>query len=133
MRHQRKPAKARAGKASTPVPDIPLQEPILITDVGKARRPPAGVQHGPRSSVRPYCSSLMECCVLPGPGVPPSALKPQSWLTPLGLCSWDKEVVSGKTQRETPAGTGPSKRTGVCCLRLGLHCHLHLKPLPGLR
>lgn len=35
MRHQRKPAKVRVGKASTPVPDIPLQEPILITDVGK--------------------------------------------------------------------------------------------------
>ncbi|XP_037364290.1 zinc finger protein 236 isoform X2 [Talpa occidentalis] len=34
MRHQRKPAKVRAGKASVPVPDIPLQEPILITDVG---------------------------------------------------------------------------------------------------
>ncbi|KAG8504363.1 Zinc finger protein 236, partial [Galemys pyrenaicus] len=35
MRHQRKPAKVRMGKASVPVPDIPLQEPILITDVGK--------------------------------------------------------------------------------------------------
>lgn len=35
MRHQRKPAKVRVGKASTPVPDIPLQEPILITDVGE--------------------------------------------------------------------------------------------------
>lgn len=35
MRHQRKPAKVRVGKASAPVPDIPLQEPILITDVGK--------------------------------------------------------------------------------------------------
>ncbi|XP_066209598.1 zinc finger protein 236 isoform X3 [Saccopteryx leptura] len=34
MRHQRKPAKVRVGKASAPVPDIPLQEPILITDVG---------------------------------------------------------------------------------------------------
>ncbi|XP_016070310.1 PREDICTED: zinc finger protein 236 [Miniopterus natalensis] len=34
MRHQRKPGKVRVGKASTPVPDIPLQEPILITDVG---------------------------------------------------------------------------------------------------
>ncbi|NIG58604.1 zinc finger protein [Pontoporia blainvillei] len=33
MRHQRKPAKVRVGKASAPVPDIPLQEPILITDV----------------------------------------------------------------------------------------------------
>ncbi|XP_036891873.1 zinc finger protein 236 isoform X4 [Sturnira hondurensis] len=32
MRHQRKPAKVR--KASAPVPDIPLQEPILITDAG---------------------------------------------------------------------------------------------------
>lgn len=36
MRHQRKPAKVRVGKASAPVPDIPLQEPILITDVGEA-------------------------------------------------------------------------------------------------
>ncbi|KAJ8782175.1 hypothetical protein J1605_010367 [Eschrichtius robustus] len=35
MRHQRKPAKVRVGKANVPVPDIPLQEPILITDVGK--------------------------------------------------------------------------------------------------
>ncbi|EPY85880.1 zinc finger protein 236 [Camelus ferus] len=35
MRHQRKPAKVRVGKASVPVPDIPLQEPILITDVGE--------------------------------------------------------------------------------------------------
>ncbi|XP_059751593.1 zinc finger protein 236 isoform X2 [Balaenoptera ricei] len=34
MRHQRKPAKVRVGKANVPVPDIPLQEPILITDVG---------------------------------------------------------------------------------------------------
>lgn len=35
MRHQRKPAKVRVGKTSVPVPDIPLQEPILITDLGK--------------------------------------------------------------------------------------------------
>ncbi|KAB1256377.1 Zinc finger protein 236 [Camelus dromedarius] len=35
MRHQRKPAKVRVGKASVPVPDIPLQEPILITDVAR--------------------------------------------------------------------------------------------------
>ncbi|XP_035866033.1 zinc finger protein 236 isoform X1 [Phyllostomus discolor] len=34
MRHQRKPAKVRVGKAGAPVPDIPLQEPILITDAG---------------------------------------------------------------------------------------------------
>ncbi|KAL8182396.1 UNVERIFIED_CONTAM: hypothetical protein K2H54_055721 [Gekko kuhli] len=34
MRHQRKPAKVRIGKSSVPVPDIPLQEPILITDLG---------------------------------------------------------------------------------------------------
>ncbi|XP_047382257.1 zinc finger protein 236 isoform X1 [Sciurus carolinensis] len=34
MRHQRKPAKVRMGRASAPVPDIPLQEPILITDLG---------------------------------------------------------------------------------------------------
>lgn len=34
LRHQRKPAKVRVGKGSTPVPAIPLQEPILITDVG---------------------------------------------------------------------------------------------------
>uniref|UniRef100_A0ACB8FD43 Uncharacterized protein n=1 Tax=Sphaerodactylus townsendi TaxID=933632 RepID=A0ACB8FD43_9SAUR len=34
MRHQRKPAKVRIGKTSVPVPDIPLQEPILITDLG---------------------------------------------------------------------------------------------------
>ncbi|XP_062057802.1 zinc finger protein 236 isoform X3 [Lepus europaeus] len=34
MRHQRKPAKARVGKTNVPVPDIPLQEPILITDLG---------------------------------------------------------------------------------------------------
>lgn len=39
MRHQRKPAKVRVGKASAPVPDIPLQEPILITDVGKVLFP----------------------------------------------------------------------------------------------
>lgn len=35
LRHQRKPAKVRVGKSSGPVPDIPLQEPILITDLGK--------------------------------------------------------------------------------------------------
>lgn len=35
MRQQRKPVKGRAGKSSAPVPDIPLQEPILITDLGK--------------------------------------------------------------------------------------------------
>lgn len=35
MRHQRKPAKVRVGKTNVPVPDIPLQEPILITDLGK--------------------------------------------------------------------------------------------------
>lgn len=40
MRHQRKPAKVRVGKASASVPDIPLQEPILITDVGKDLAPP---------------------------------------------------------------------------------------------
>uniref|UniRef100_A0A8D0BAI8 Zinc finger protein 236 n=1 Tax=Salvator merianae TaxID=96440 RepID=A0A8D0BAI8_SALMN len=34
LRHQRKPAKFRIGKNSVPVPDIPLQEPILITDLG---------------------------------------------------------------------------------------------------
>ncbi|XP_030067684.1 zinc finger protein 236 [Microcaecilia unicolor] len=34
LRHQRKPAKVRVGKNSVPVPDIPLQEPILITDLG---------------------------------------------------------------------------------------------------
>nr|XP_026269920.1 zinc finger protein 236 isoform X1 [Urocitellus parryii] len=34
MRHQRKPAKVRVGRTSAPVPDIPLQEPILITDLG---------------------------------------------------------------------------------------------------
>ncbi|XP_032078645.1 zinc finger protein 236 isoform X1 [Thamnophis elegans] len=34
MRHQRKPAKIRIGKSNVPVPDIPLQEPILITDLG---------------------------------------------------------------------------------------------------
>ncbi|XP_050623552.1 zinc finger protein 236 isoform X3 [Macaca thibetana thibetana] len=34
MRHQRKPAKVRVGKTNVPVPDIPLQEPILITDLG---------------------------------------------------------------------------------------------------
>ncbi|XP_060039807.1 zinc finger protein 236 isoform X2 [Erinaceus europaeus] len=34
MRHQRKPARVRAGKAGEPAPDIPLQEPILITDMG---------------------------------------------------------------------------------------------------
>lgn len=35
MRPQRKPGKGRVGKSSAPVPDIPLQEPILITDLGK--------------------------------------------------------------------------------------------------
>ncbi|KYO35392.1 zinc finger protein 236 isoform A [Alligator mississippiensis] len=34
LRHQRKPTKVRVGKTSVPVPDIPLQEPILITDLG---------------------------------------------------------------------------------------------------
>ncbi|XP_053768453.1 zinc finger protein 236 isoform X3 [Desmodus rotundus] len=34
MRHQRKPARVRVGKANAPVPDIPLQELILITDAG---------------------------------------------------------------------------------------------------
>ncbi|KAF4792331.1 hypothetical protein TURU_122448 [Turdus rufiventris] len=34
LRHQRKPTKVRVGKSSGPVPDIPLQEPILITDLG---------------------------------------------------------------------------------------------------
>ncbi|KAM5136224.1 zinc finger protein 236 isoform 3-T7 [Callospermophilus lateralis] len=34
MRHQRKPAKVRVGRTSAPLPDIPLQEPILITDLG---------------------------------------------------------------------------------------------------
>lgn len=35
LRQQRKPVKGRVGKSSVPVPDIPLQEPILITDLGK--------------------------------------------------------------------------------------------------
>ncbi|XP_028908899.1 zinc finger protein 236 isoform X2 [Ornithorhynchus anatinus] len=34
LRHQRKPARVRMGKANVPMPDIPLQEPILITDLG---------------------------------------------------------------------------------------------------
>nr|XP_058133894.1 zinc finger protein 236 isoform X2 [Dasypus novemcinctus] len=34
LRHQRKPTKVRVGKTSVPVPDVPLQEPILITDLG---------------------------------------------------------------------------------------------------
>ncbi|XP_061220692.1 zinc finger protein 236 isoform X6 [Neopsephotus bourkii] len=34
LRHQRKPARVRVGKMNAPVPDIPLQEPILITDLG---------------------------------------------------------------------------------------------------
>uniref|UniRef100_A0A8C6QT85 Zinc finger protein 236 n=1 Tax=Nannospalax galili TaxID=1026970 RepID=A0A8C6QT85_NANGA len=34
LRHQRKPSKVRLGKTNVPVPDIPLQEPILITDLG---------------------------------------------------------------------------------------------------
>lgn len=33
MRHHVEPAKVHVGKANVPVPDIPLQEPILITDV----------------------------------------------------------------------------------------------------
>ncbi|XP_077916289.1 zinc finger protein 236 isoform X7 [Halichoerus grypus] len=44
MRHQRKPAKVRVGKANVPVPDIPLQEPILITDVDRFVAPPAALQ-----------------------------------------------------------------------------------------
>ncbi|KAM4686770.1 zinc finger protein 236 isoform 11-T12 [Amazona ochrocephala] len=43
LRHQRKPAKVRVGKMNAPVPDIPLQEPILITDLGL-------IQPIPRSS-----------------------------------------------------------------------------------
>ena len=39
MRHQRKPARVRVGKANAPVPDIPLQEPILITDAGEGLSP----------------------------------------------------------------------------------------------
>ncbi|XP_063779404.1 zinc finger protein 236 isoform X3 [Pseudophryne corroboree] len=34
LRHQRKPGKVRAGKNNVPVSEIPLQEPILITDLG---------------------------------------------------------------------------------------------------
>ncbi|XP_048074478.1 zinc finger protein 236 isoform X4 [Ursus arctos] len=44
MRQQRKPAKVRVGKASAPVPDIPLQEPILITDVDRFVAPPPALQ-----------------------------------------------------------------------------------------
>ncbi|XP_073754113.1 zinc finger protein 236 isoform X11 [Callorhinus ursinus] len=44
MRHQRKPAKVRVGKANVPVPDIPLQEPILITDVDRFVAPPPALQ-----------------------------------------------------------------------------------------
>lgn len=49
MRHQRKPAKVRVGRSSVPVPDIPLQEPILITDLGKT---------GPRVLGLIRCSSF---------------------------------------------------------------------------
>lgn len=49
MRHQRKPAKVRVGRSSVPVPDIPLQEPILITDLGKT---------GPRMLGLIRCSSF---------------------------------------------------------------------------
>ncbi|XP_073422598.1 zinc finger protein 236 isoform X3 [Dendrobates tinctorius] len=34
LRQQRKPGKVRTGKTSVPVSEIPLQEPILITDLG---------------------------------------------------------------------------------------------------
>ncbi|XP_053324282.1 zinc finger protein 236 [Spea bombifrons] len=34
LRQQRKPGKARTGKTNLPVSEIPLQEPILITDLG---------------------------------------------------------------------------------------------------
>ncbi|KAM8966935.1 zinc finger protein 236 [Pelodytes ibericus] len=34
LRQQRKPGKVRAGKTNLPVSEIPLQEPILITDLG---------------------------------------------------------------------------------------------------
>ncbi|XP_011231324.2 zinc finger protein 236 isoform X7 [Ailuropoda melanoleuca] len=44
IRQQRKPAKVRVGKASAPVPDIPLQEPILITDVDRFVAPPPALQ-----------------------------------------------------------------------------------------
>lgn len=53
MRHQRKPAKVRVGKTSVPVPDIPLQEPILITDLGK-------MDHGVLWLIR--CSSFGALC-----------------------------------------------------------------------
>ncbi|XP_053913313.1 zinc finger protein 236 isoform X6 [Cuculus canorus] len=44
LRHQRKPAKVRVGKTSVPVPDIPLQEPILITDLGLIQAIPRNSQ-----------------------------------------------------------------------------------------
>ncbi|KAM4688132.1 zinc finger protein 236 isoform 4-T4 [Discoglossus pictus] len=34
LRQQRKPGKVRAGKSNVPLSEIPLQEPILITDLG---------------------------------------------------------------------------------------------------
>lgn len=35
LHQQRKPGKVRTGKNNVPVAEIPLQEPILITDLGK--------------------------------------------------------------------------------------------------
>ncbi|XP_031432812.2 LOW QUALITY PROTEIN: zinc finger protein 236 [Clupea harengus] len=44
----RKPHKARASKSSMPLPDIPLQEPILITDMGLIH------SQNSRMSLQPY-------------------------------------------------------------------------------
>lgn len=60
MRHQRKPAKVRVGKASAPVPDIPLQEPILITDAGEVLALGPRQGDGTRPSHRPWSGAWGE-------------------------------------------------------------------------
>uniref|UniRef100_A0A8B9J3S2 Zinc finger protein 236 n=1 Tax=Astyanax mexicanus TaxID=7994 RepID=A0A8B9J3S2_ASTMX len=52
----RKPHRNRAAKSSLPVPDIPLQEPILITDLGlmQSQNPRAALQQYLEMVDRPY-------------------------------------------------------------------------------
>ncbi|MGH0152599.1 UNVERIFIED_CONTAM: hypothetical protein FKN15_073372 [Acipenser sinensis] len=51
QKYPRKPQKVRVVKNNLPVPDVPLQEPILITDLGSIRE-----ENGIRWHVCPYCA-----------------------------------------------------------------------------
>lgn len=150
MRHQRKPAKVRVGKTNVPVPDIPLQEPILITDVGKILFPLAPCREyisvlSTQWQTDGYGETVLACCsqsvcgalLLYGPVCSTVKLKilALSELLPK-LCSWLRkkgcvqlEILARKSSLKTNfclSGTVNVDEGSSCEMRNPL-CYFHLK------